>query len=381
MPAFSGAIAAQIYTVGSAITAFALPGATGGDGTLQYSLTPPAGMSFDPDTRRLSGAPTTEAVATDYTLTARDGDGDTDEFVFSVTVRAGDATPITLTSETLNVTSVSTSDATTMLTSTVAWAATESEDWITDVDPAEETGTSTSQAITLTYTANMGAARTGTVTFTETTAGVNPKFSVELRVTQAADLEPDFGNESVAAQIYTVDAEIAALPLPEATGGDGDLTYSLAPPAGMAFDPDTRELSGTPTAVQAATEYTYTVEDGDGDTDELVFSVTVRAANLITLSNVTLSVRASSATDNSIQLTSSVAWEAAASVGLIKTVDPAVETGTSTNQAITLTYDANTGAARTGTVDIHRDYGRSQSQIFGGVARDAKSLQRANIWL
>ena len=118
----------------------------------------------------------------------------------------------------------------------------------------------------------------------------------------------------------------------------------------MAFDPDTRELSGTPTAVQAATEYTYTVEDGDGDTDELVFSVTVRAANLITLSNATLSVRASSATDNSIQLTSSVAWEAAASVGLIKTVDPAVETGTSTNQAITLTYDANTGAARTGTV-------------------------------
>ena len=169
-------------------------------------------------------------------------------------------------------------------------------------------------------------------------------------MTQDADLEPDFGNESVAAQIYTVDAEITALTLPEATGGDGELTYSLTPPAGMAFDPDTRVLSGTPNTAAVATNYTLTARDGDGDTDELVFSVTVRAANLITLSNATLSVMASSTTDNSIQLTSTVAWTAAASGGWIKTVDPAMETGTSTNQAITLTYDANTGAARTGTV-------------------------------
>ena len=352
MPTFSGAIAAQIYTVGAAITALTLPAATGGDGELTYSLTPPDGMTFKEDTRELSGAPTTEAVATDYTLTARDGDGDTEDFVFSVTVRAGDATPITLISKTLNVPSVSTSDATTMLTSTVAWAATESVGWITDVAPAVGTGTNTAKAITLTYTANMGAARTGTVTFTETTAGANPKFSVELRVTQAADLEPDFGNESVAAQIYTVDAEIAALTLPEATGGDGDLTYSLTPPAGMAFDPDTRELSGAPTAVQAATEYTYTVEDGDGDTDELVFSVTVRAGDAapITLTSETLNVTSVSTSDATTMLTSTVAWAATESEDWITDVDPAEETGTSTSQAITLTYTANMGAARTGTV-------------------------------
>ena len=140
MPAFSGAIAAQIYTAGAAITALTLPAATGGDRPLQYSLTPPDGMTFKEDTRELSGAPTTEAVATDYTLTARDEDGDTEEFVFSVTVRAANATPITLPSKTLNVTSVSTSDATTMLTSTVAWEAAASGGWITGVDPAMETG-------------------------------------------------------------------------------------------------------------------------------------------------------------------------------------------------------------------------------------------------
>ena len=91
---------------------------------------------------------------------------------------------MTLNSETLSVMRPSTSDATITLKSTVAWMATASVGWITDVDPAMGTGTNTAKAITLTYTANMGAERTGTVTFTETTAGVNPKISVTLTVTQ-----------------------------------------------------------------------------------------------------------------------------------------------------------------------------------------------------
>ena len=216
-PDFGGkSVSAQIYTVDAEIAALTLPEATGGDGDLTYSLTPPAGMAFDPDTRVLSGAPTTAASATDYTLTVRDGDGDTDDFVFSVTVRA--ANLITLTSETLNVPSVSTSDATTMLTSSVAWAAAASGGWITDVDPAMETGTSTNQAITLTYDANTGVERMGTITFTETTAGVNPKFSVVLRVTQRAYSAPTFGSATIASQTYLENSPITALPLPGSYG-------------------------------------------------------------------------------------------------------------------------------------------------------------------
>ena len=192
MPDFgSTVVAAQIYTVGAAITAVDLPAATPGNGTLTYSLTQPPGMDFDSDpaNRRLSGAPNTVANATDYTLTVTDEDGDTDDLVFSVTVRAANATPITLlTAASLSVTASSTSNATTMLTSTVAWEAAPSVGWITDVDPDMEASTSTNQMITLTYDANTTdyLPRTGTVTFTETTAGANPKFSVTLTVTQDA---------------------------------------------------------------------------------------------------------------------------------------------------------------------------------------------------
>ena len=57
--------------------------------------------------------------------------------------------------------------------------------------------------------------------------------------------------------------------LPEATGGNGKLTYTLSPepPASVTFDPATRTLSGTPTATQDPTLYTYTATDADGNAD------------------------------------------------------------------------------------------------------------------
>ena len=361
MPTFSGTLVAQIYTVGAAITAFALPGATGGNGDLTYSLTEPAGMTFTAADRMLSGTPNTAAGATDYTLIATDEDGDTDDFVFSVTVRAANETPITLNSETLNVTATSTSDATTMLTSSVPWEATESStgDWISAVAPTTGTGTGTAKAMKIDYTANTGAERTGTVTFTETTEGADPKFSVELSITQAADPEPTFGSKSVAAQVYTESAAITAFALPSASGGNGTLTYSLtkqgggALPTWLTFTAATRMLSGTPTAAAGATNYTLTVRETDGDTDELTFSVTVRAASavMMTLSSETLEdVTASSTSDATTTITSTVAWEAAASVGWITDVDPDMGTGTNTANAITLTYTQNPGAERTGMV-------------------------------
>ena len=65
-----------------------LPAATGGDGTLTYSVTPAMGngLSFDPATRRISGTPAAAAPTALYTYTATDADGDTTTLNLLVTV-------------------------------------------------------------------------------------------------------------------------------------------------------------------------------------------------------------------------------------------------------------------------------------------------------
>ena len=98
-----------------------------------------------------------------------------------------------------------------------------------------------------------------------------------------ADLTPTFGTDTIADQSYTESTAIATLQLPAATSGDAPLTYSISPavPAGLAFSASTRQITGTPTATQAATTYTYTVTDDDGDTADLTFTITVTAAAVV----------------------------------------------------------------------------------------------------
>ena len=76
---------------------------------------------------------------------------------------------------------------------------------------------------------------------------------------------------------YTVGTAIDTLTLPEASSGNGALSYSLSPTVpGLTFDASTRQLSGTPSTAGTYT-MTYTVADEDGDTDSLGFTITVSA--------------------------------------------------------------------------------------------------------
>ena len=95
----------------------------------------------------------------------------------------------------------------------------------------------------------------------------------------APNLIPDFGDASTPAQRYVVGAGIDPLTLPEATGGDGALSYALAPgpPAGLTFDPAARILSGVPQRAMDAASFTLTATDRDGDAARLVFTVEVVA--------------------------------------------------------------------------------------------------------
>ncbi len=78
---------------------------------------------------------------------------------------------------------------------------------------------------------------------------------------------------------YTVGVAVNVT-LPEASGGNPPLTYSLTPslPAGLAFSATTRAVSGTPTTLQPRTQYAYRVTDTDGDAATVHFGITIEAA-------------------------------------------------------------------------------------------------------
>ena len=62
--------------------------------------------------------------------------------------------------------------------------------------------------------------------------------------------------------------------LPEAAGGEGDIAYTVSElPAGLAFDADTRTLSGIP-AEAGSTEITYTATAGE-ESVSTTFTITV----------------------------------------------------------------------------------------------------------
>ncbi len=73
----------------------------------------------------------------------------------------------------------------------------------------------------------------------------------------------------------TAGTALTAVELPAASGGSGDVAYSVSElPAGLSFDAATRTVSGTPEAA-GVTEVTYTATDSAGATAELTFSITI----------------------------------------------------------------------------------------------------------
>ena len=83
-------------------------------------------------------------------------------------------------------------------------------------------------------------------------------------------------------QTYTAEVPICTFTLPQATGGNGTLSYSLRPQiAGLSFDSATHTLTGTPTAA-GVHQMTYRVQDADEnssaiDIDTRNFTITITA--------------------------------------------------------------------------------------------------------
>ena len=90
---FAGAsVANQTYTEGQTTSTLVLPAASGGTGSVTYSISAnlPAGLSFDPVARTIAGTPTAATTgAVTITYTATDSNGTSVSLTFTITVNAG----------------------------------------------------------------------------------------------------------------------------------------------------------------------------------------------------------------------------------------------------------------------------------------------------
>ena len=95
-PTFGGeTVPAQNYIAGTAIMAVTLPVATGGTGTITYTLTGalPTGLTYNATARTITGTAGAAATARTFTYTATDTANATATLMFSITISAGDTAP------------------------------------------------------------------------------------------------------------------------------------------------------------------------------------------------------------------------------------------------------------------------------------------------
>ena len=295
------AIYDQTYIVGRAV-ADGLPEALGGTGELTYSVSGlPAGLSFDAATRRLSGTPseaTDGAVAVTYRVTDESGATITQTFTITIVLIVEDATislrvDPTVISEDAGPTDV-------LVTATLDDGKAFNDDVVVflridediDGDVARRDVDYTAELRRLTIPAG-SVSGTTTITITPrndkrvganktirlTGAYVNTVAPVDITLKDAGggSAFSFAANATIADQTYIVGTAIAHLVLPAASGGTGELTYSVSGlPAGLSFDAATRTLAGTPTAAtNGAIEVTYKVTDDDDATDTLTFTITI----------------------------------------------------------------------------------------------------------
>ena len=270
-PIFTSSVADVDYTAGTAVSTPTLPAAAGGNGTLIYSLTPAIpGLSFDTQTRQLTGTPTSPGTySMTYGVTDADDntkDVDADTISFTITVA-----PDTAPSFTGRVSDLDYTAGTEVSRLTLPAATGGNGPLIYSLTPTvpglrfspetrQLTGTPMSPGTySMTY---------GVMDADGNTADIDAD-TISFTITVIApDSAPSF-SDGVSNLDYTVGKAISGLILPAATGGNGALTYFLTPAVpGLTFVQATRQLMGTPTAA-GTYNMTYRVTDADGDSTEI----------------------------------------------------------------------------------------------------------------
>ena len=270
VPRFTDAVDNQAWTRHQGISAFTLPTASGGNGTVTYRLSPalPAGVAKDAS-HRISGTPSVALSSTTYTWTATDGDGDAAELIFSIAVE--DAP--TFGSAAVDDQAYTRHSAITAFTLPTATGGDSPVGY--SLSPALPSGVAKDAGHQVSGTPTVALANT-LYTWTATDAN-GDEASVTFRI--AVEDAPTFGSDTVPDQTWKRHKAFPGFTLPTASDGDGTLAYTLSPalPSGV-VKTNHHEVLGAPTAVLATTEYTWTATDANGDTASLTFDIEVEDA-------------------------------------------------------------------------------------------------------
>ena len=393
-PSFGEAAISELsWLQGSPITEVTLPEATGGNAPLTYGIATPGStrvgtqglpQGIELDGRVLKGTPTEvqESSDVDYAWLVVDADGDTAELTFDIEVYAdllpsfGDATLAdrtwtqrqAITAFTLPAATGGDGDLTYALTPDLPAGV------VRDAATREVSGTPTAALAATTYT------------WAATDADGD---TVELTFTAAVDGIPTFGDAAIADVTWTKGKAIDAFTLPEAAGGDGRLTYTLAPdpPAGVVRDTTTREVSGTPTGGLARSGFRWRVRDEDGDEAVLEFHVTIVIPPAVTLA-LSASTIDESGTTNTATVTA--ALDKASSADTTVTVAAAAGANAaagdftlSTAKTLTIAAGAttSTGTVTIAAVDNAKDEHDKSVIVSGSAANDDLVTGPANLTL
>ncbi len=239
------------YVAGTAITNLT-PTVTGTPASYSISPALSAGLAFSTTTGVISGTPTATAAATTYTITANYSGGITATTTINVTVNP--AKPVISYSPSTDVYILNTAISPLTPTNTggaaTSWA-------ISPGLPAGLSFDTTTGIISGTPTV-LTSPTTYTITATNITGSGTTTVSIDINPL------PPVISYTPSNNVYVVSNVIPSL-TPVNTGGIV-VSYAISPglPAGLSFNTGTGVISGTPTAVSAATTYTITATNTGG---------------------------------------------------------------------------------------------------------------------
>ena len=321
-PVFASLVGEKTWAQNSAITAFSLPTATGGQGSITYALSPdlPNGVVRDTASHRISGTPTAMQSRALYTWTATDGDGNqaTRQFYITVveqgsliatpgwstargiTTEAGGAVTFTVRLATepqpYAIVSFASNDSTegTVSPAQITLHETSSNDvainsglWnnpytvtVTGVDDADADGdvdyTVTATASCDALTPNCGYASAGAVTLRLTNADDDRAATAETPA-PAANSAPSITNPGD--KSYAQGERIAAFGITVADAEDTPTVWVDGLPFGLSYNAALGQVGGTVGARTAVGDYTATITANDGVNPDVTatFTITVTA--------------------------------------------------------------------------------------------------------